>query len=77
MAIILAIYDTFTVVVASQALAIGVPTLCVHAYPVCFQTYLMTLAKARPAQMIFITTSNSITCGIKYACSVQLYSKPT
>ena len=26
--------------------------------PVCFQRNLVTLAKARPAQMIFITTSN-------------------
>ena len=55
MAIILAICDTFTVVVASQALAIGVPTLCVHACIPCVLSNLTTLGKARPAQMIFIT----------------------
>ena len=36
--------------------------------PVCFHRNLMTFAKARPAQMIFITTSN-----IKFAHGCTVY----
>ena len=39
--------------------------------PVCFQRNLMTFAKARPAQMIFITTSKIIICRI--SLSEDLY----
>ena len=51
--IILVVYDIFTVVVALRHSYLGTNPMCM---PVCFQRNLMTLAKVRPAQMIFITT---------------------
>ena len=61
-AIILAICDTFTRG-SFSGLAIEVLTPMCACMPVCFQRNLVTFAKARPAQIIFITTSCMIyTC---------------
>ena len=85
-AIILAICDTFTVMVASQAKLLGYPHMRMHAC-VLSKSNLVTLAKARPAEMIFILVilgaskkveedQRAAGSGVSAASGVQVQPKP-